>query len=75
MDKETFTVAMPENLPVAAVDSVDIQWLRQNPICRECTQRVMRSRNPVLQIQPQASPIDCRLHLPKEPFKSIDRLA
>lgn len=74
MPREICLPALAENLPVAAVDSEDIQRLKQNPICSKCTQRVSSYINPVLQIQPQASPIDSRLHLPKDPFKAIDRL-
>ncbi len=74
MAREIALLLCRENLPVAAVDSEDIQRLKQNPICRKSTQRVSCYINPVLQIQPQASPIDSRLHLPKDPFQSIDRL-
>lgn len=61
--------------PVAAVDSVKTRQLKQNPIRSKCTQRASSYINLLLQIQPQASQIDSRLHLPKDPFKSIDRLA
>lgn len=66
---------MPARRPsVAAVDSEDLQRLKQNPVRSERTQRASSYINPPLQIQPQAGPIDSRLHLQKDPFKSIDRL-
>lgn len=57
-------------------------WLRgysaaetNQPIWSKCTQIGSSFINPVLQIQPRASPIDSRLHLPKDSSQVYQQIA